>query len=147
MTGTSFGSRSTRLTLAMVPVLMAGCSGPDAPTDLPRTVAPSPTSVATSHGPATTAASQVIAELDDFTIRLSPSAFSAGPHTFVAEQVGQSPHALAIKGPGVDTATETIAAGGASQQLTVSLQPGTYELWCPVGSHRAQGMTITVNVA
>lgn len=37
--------------------------------------------------------------------------------------------------------------GGAAQELAVVLQPGTYELWCPVGDHRALGMTVTITVA
>jgi uncharacterized cupredoxin-like copper-binding protein len=39
-----------------------------------------------------------------------------------------------------------IDPGGADETLTVTLQAGTYELWCPVGSHREQGMETTITV-
>src|SRR6266545_2569452 len=74
-------------------------------------------------------------------------AVTAGAYTFVVEQQGKHPHALSIKGPGVDTtSTPTIQPGGASERLTVTLQPGRYELWCPVGNHKAQGMHTTITV-
>jgi len=60
---------------------------------------------------------------------------------------GLSPHALAIAGPGASGQTSVVQPGGAGQELTVSLQPGMYELWCPVGNHRALGMTATMTVA
>jgi uncharacterized cupredoxin-like copper-binding protein len=37
--------------------------------------------------------------------------------------------------------------GGQSASLPVDLQPGTYEIWCPVGEHKAKGMTTTITVA
>jgi uncharacterized cupredoxin-like copper-binding protein len=31
--------------------------------------------------------------------------------------------------------------------LTVDLTPGTYEVYCPIDDHRAQGMQVEVTVA
>lgn len=123
--------------------LLTGC-GDD--TEAP---APSPTATTapTATATPTAAGTTVTAALTDFEVGLSRSSFTAGPYTFIAEQRGQSPHALAIKGPGVDDlATPTIQAGGDSERLAVTLQPGTYELWCPVGNHRAQGMVVMITV-
>jgi hypothetical protein len=89
----------------------------------------------------------VTATLTEYTITLSQSSFSPGMYTFVALQKGQYPHALAIKGPGVQSQTPIIQPGGPPQQLTVTLQKGTYELWCPVDSHKSQGMTTTITVS
>ena len=87
------------------------------------------------------------AELTEFSIELSQQTFAPGPYEFVAEEQGQFPHALSIEGPDVDSAsTSVIDPGGDSQTLNVTLQPGTYELWCPVGNHRAQGMETTITV-
>jgi hypothetical protein len=62
----------------------------------------------------------------------------------VPEEVGELPHALSIEGPGVDsTSTPVIQPGGGSQTLNVTLQPGTYEIWCPVGNHRGHMETTT----
>jgi uncharacterized cupredoxin-like copper-binding protein len=60
---------------------------------------------------------------------------------------GNAGHDLWIKGPGVDNAKTTTLAGGRQGEITVTLQPGTYELWCSIDSHRARGMQQTINVA
>jgi uncharacterized cupredoxin-like copper-binding protein len=49
------------------------------------------------------------------------------------------PHAIALEGAGVDRHGAT-AQPGASSSLTVTLKPGTYVFYCPVGGHRAAGM-------
>lgn len=104
----------------------------------------------TTPPPATTASEAetgtvVTAELSEFTITLSQESLRPGTYTFVVEETGQLPHALSIRGPGVDSAsTPVIQPGGDNQRLTVTLQSGTYELWCPVGNHRQQGMELTV---
>lgn len=36
--------------------------------------------------------------------------------------------------------------GGHSGSLTVDLQPGTYQIWCPVGDHKGKGMDTTITV-
>lgn len=36
--------------------------------------------------------------------------------------------------------------GGQSGSLTVDLQPGTYQIWCPVGDHKGKGMDTTITV-
>lgn len=38
------------------------------------------------------------------------------------------------------------AKPGESGSLTVDLQAGTYQIWCPVGNHRSQGMQTTLTV-
>lgn len=111
------------------------------------TTQPVPTSSSPAGtGSRTAQANTVTAALTDFEVALSTTAFSPGAYTFNAQQKGQRPHALSIKGPGVDAATSTIQPGGGDQQLTVTLQPGSYELWCPVGDHEALGMTTTITV-
>ncbi|HEX2498493.1 MAG TPA: plastocyanin/azurin family copper-binding protein [Actinomycetes bacterium] len=42
--------------------------------------------------------------------------------------------------------TDTLSPGD-SGQLTVDLQAGTYELYCPVGGHRGLGMETEITVA
>lgn len=75
-----------------------------------------------------------------------PSSLRAGTYTFVIEQAGNHPHALAIQGAGVDEESDTIEPGGRPEEMTVTLRPGTYEVWCPVGNHRAMGMELTLTV-
>jgi plastocyanin len=63
----------------------------------------------------------------------------AGTYTFRAVNDGSSEHALEIEGGGVEGETETLAAGE-SGEVTVELAEGTYELYCPVGNHKEEGM-------
>ena len=52
-----------------------------------------------------------------------------------------------IRGEGVDKGTQPIAAGQ-SASLTVTLKPGTYEVFCPMSeqSHKLAGMVGKVTV-
>jgi plastocyanin len=62
-----------------------------------------------------------------------------GSYTFRAVNDGSADHALEIEGNGVEEETETVG-GGESADMTVELDEGTYELYCPVGNHKDQGM-------
>lgn len=121
-------------------LLLAACGGGDEQTA--GGAAPPPAPAATGAE-----GTQVTASLTDFAIQLSSSEFAPGVYTFVTRQAGSAPHALSIDGPGVDTfSTKVIAPGGSDETLAATLQAGTYELWCPVGSHREQGMETTITV-
>ena len=67
------------------------------------------------------------------------SVTEAGEVTFAVSNEGSMPHALEIEGGGVEEETDTIAPGE-SGSLTVDLEAGEYELYCPIGNHREQGM-------
>lgn len=56
------------------------------------------------------------------------------------------PHAIEVEGNGVEEETETIDPG-ARASVTVDLRPGRYTFYCPVDSHRAQGMEGTLTVS
>ena len=58
---------------------------------------------------------------------------------------GSVDHALEVEGGGVEEETDTIAPGE-SGELTVELAAGTYELYCPIGNHREQGVEGSVEV-
>ncbi len=79
--------------------------------------------------------------LDPAEVRLG----SAGTYTFRAVNDGSVDHALEVEGNGVEDETETIGAGE-STEMTVELAEGTYELYCPVGNHKGQGMVGSVVV-
>jgi uncharacterized cupredoxin-like copper-binding protein len=70
----------------------------------------------------------------------------AGKVKFQATNDGQIVHALEVEGPGDEAETEQIQPG---QSATVSAdlsKAGTYEMYCPVGNHRQQGMEGKVTV-
>jgi plastocyanin len=55
-------------------------------------------------------------------------------------------HALAITGPGVPATRTDVLSPGGTAQLTVTLQAGSYELWCPVDGHKGLGMDTHIQV-
>jgi plastocyanin len=69
----------------------------------------------------------------------------AGTYTFRLVNDGNSTHALEIEGGGAEAATAEVAPG-ASAEVTIALEPGSYELYCPVGDHRELGMEGTITV-
>jgi uncharacterized cupredoxin-like copper-binding protein len=84
--------------------------------------------------------------LTDFALNPADPTVKAGTVTFNVTNDGQAPHALEVEGPGGEVETDTLSAGG-SAKLTVDLnQPGTYEMYCPVGNHREMGMEGQVTV-
>ncbi|MFI9585943.1 copper-binding protein [Streptomyces sp. NPDC052236] len=82
----------------------------------------------------------------EYNLRLSRDFFPPGEYTFTADNVGRAPHALAISGPGVDSAETDVVPGGEQARLTVTLSEGTYRLWCPVSGHEQLGMEAHIEV-
>jgi uncharacterized cupredoxin-like copper-binding protein len=69
-----------------------------------------------------------------------------GTYTFRFVNDGGAVHALEVDGHGIEEETEEIQPGE-SAELTVDLtESGEYELYCPVGNHRDQGMEGTLVV-
>jgi plastocyanin len=62
----------------------------------------------------------------------------AGKVTIDFDNPSSVPHAVEIEGNGVEEETKTITKDKAS--VTVDLKAGTYDFYCPVGNHRAEGM-------
>jgi plastocyanin len=70
-----------------------------------------------------------------------------GKYTFAVTNAGKIPHDLAIEGGKVagPSKSPTIAAGKTAT-LTVSLEKGSYTLYCSVPGHRALGMVAKLAV-
>ena len=81
----------------------------------------------------------------EFAFDPSDIAAEPGEVTFELTNDGGAPHALEIEGNGVEESSDTID-GGDSTSLTVDLEDGTYEIYCPVGDHRDRGMVGTLTV-
>jgi plastocyanin len=114
------------LVVAAAALTLAGCGGEEEAED---------------GGTAASGAAQTV-EIHETEFALEPDTVtldSAGTYTFRAVNDGSVDHALEIEGNGVEDETETLAAGE-SGDVTVELQEGTYELYCPVGNHKDQGM-------
>jgi plastocyanin len=70
----------------------------------------------------------------------------AGKVTITMDNPSDVPHAVEIEGNGVEEEGQTVGKGGKSV-ATADLKAGTYDFYCPVGNHRAEGMEgkLTVN--
>jgi len=69
----------------------------------------------------------------------------AGRISFVMNNPSNIPHALGVRGKGVEQVGETVAGEGTSR-FEVELEPGDFELFCPVGGHELAGMTAQLTV-
>ncbi len=107
---------------------------------------PSPSNPASPTG-AAGAATTVTATETEFKIALSQSTFKPGTYTFTVVNKGKYPHNLTVAGPGVTSKASPTLQGGGSGALTVTLKAGSYELWCAVDSHKAEGMDMKITVA
>ena len=68
----------------------------------------------------------------------------AGTVTINYDNPSTTAHAVEIEGNGVEEKSDTITGGKTS--VTADLKPGKYTFYCPVDSHRAQGMEGTITV-
>jgi len=123
---------------------LASCSSGDTPETTPA-VSVTPAADATAAPAADATIVNVIEK--EFTIELSETTFAPGTYTFSLANEGNTSHNLIVTGPGVEDAASETISGGDTSEVTVTLEAGTYELWCGVGNHKAQGMTVMITVA
>ena len=131
--------------LAVTAVLaLAGCGGSDNKSSDSGSSSSSSNSSASSGGGGETlklAADKSALKFDKSTLTAK-----AGKVTLEMENPSDVPHAVAIKGNGVDVDGKTVNNGETST-ASADLKPGTYTFYCPVPGHEAAGMkgTLTVN--
>lgn len=95
--------------------------------------------------PRKTTADPVGVHLTEYTIAM-PQTLPAGPTTFALHNDGKKSHSFKIEGPGLDELLSKPVRPQESETLQVTLQPGEYKVYCPIGSHSAKGMTMTLTV-
>jgi uncharacterized cupredoxin-like copper-binding protein len=134
-------------------LLLAGCgSDSTSTTGSSTTPAPTTTSAAPTTGATTPAATsngsatEVTVTETEFKLALSQDTFKAGDYVFTYKNAGKFPHNIALNGPGVNNEVTPPVTGGNSGELKVTLQPGTYELWCAVPTHKEKGMDTNITV-
>ena len=89
----------------------------------------------------------VTAKLSEWKVQLSAATVSPGLVAFSVTNSGSIPHALEVEGPGLERQTVLLQPGSGTT-LTLTLAPGTYEVYCPVGedSHKKLGMETHLKV-
>jgi YVTN family beta-propeller protein len=120
-------------------------AAPTAPGATPQPAMPAP--AATEVLPPGTRAEDrdIGVTLNEWKVQPSRSKVPTGQLRFVAENTGDTVHALRIVGKGIDVSTDNFGAGG-SQTMSVVLPPGQYRLVCPIGGHEQLGMAATLTV-
>ena len=85
----------------------------------------------------------------EFSFTPSAMTVSGGASRWTLQNAGQFPHNVHIEGNGVsmDVKPDGPVPGGQTFTAAVNLTPGRYDVWCPVGNHREQGMVGTLTVA
>jgi uncharacterized cupredoxin-like copper-binding protein len=101
------------------------------------------TSTAAKTTTAAAAAQTVQVTETEFRIALAGYKAKGGKFTFVVKNAGKLPHDLSIKG---GPKTELIQPGGTAQ-LTTTLKPGKYHLYCSVPGHEQVGMKIDITLS
>jgi plastocyanin len=89
----------------------------------------------------------VSGKMSEWKVELSQRTVAAGAVTFTVTNTGSVPHAFEVEGQGIEQATDVIQPGS-SAKLTLTLKPGNYDVYCPVGndSHKHLGMETHLKV-
>ncbi len=89
----------------------------------------------------------VSARLSEWKVELSQPTIAAGVVTFAVTNTGSIPHAFEVEGQGIEKETDVIQPGS-SAMLKLTLKPGNYDVYCPVGgdSHKHLGMETHLRV-
>lgn len=75
-----------------------------------------------------------------------PVILTAGPTEFAMTNNGTQVHSFQIKGENVRRSLQQALAPGAAGSLLVNLEPGVYDLFCPLADHAGRGMRLRLRV-
>lgn len=146
-----YGTALAALASAAVVAACGGASAPPgarAPASQPTASQPSGSQPSGSQAPGSqVSGTRVQVRMTEYHLAPAQQRIPAGTVTFVAVNAGTMVHALAISGPGVGgERTPGLVQPGGSANLTLTLEPGVYELYCPVDGHKSLGMDTDVTV-
>jgi uncharacterized cupredoxin-like copper-binding protein len=87
-------------------------------------------------------AQAVTVTLSEWKLELGRDTVAAGPVTFKVKNSGTMNHAFYVRGEGFAKGSKEIPAGQEAP-LTLTLKPGTYEVYCPLAdlTHKMAGMS------
>lgn len=122
--------KAGRVLALMIALLLAGCGNDD------------------DSGDGSSSGTGRVIEIVETDFALDPELVTvetAGEVTFRIRNDGKTTHSLEIESDDFEEESDEIAPGD-SAELTVELDAGDYELYCPIGNHRDQGMEGTLDV-
>jgi plastocyanin len=67
-----------------------------------------------------------------------------GTYAFKVTNHGTTAHALEVEGNGVEEKTASIQPGSTTTLKVTLSKDGSYDMYCPIDGHRAQGMQGTI---
>ena len=87
-------------------------------------------------------AQAVTVTLSEWKLELGRDTVAAGPVTFKLKNAGTMNHAFYVRGEGFAKGSKEVPAGQEAP-LTLTLKPGTYEVYCPLAdlTHKMAGMS------
>jgi uncharacterized cupredoxin-like copper-binding protein len=97
-------------------------------------------------------ASPLVANEDTIDVTLTeyeiimPNVVVAGETIFEVTNAGEILHNFEIEGMGIEQEFESNLEPGETDTMVVTLEPGEYRVYCPVGNHATQGMDMTLSV-
>ena len=140
------------LVVISVPFMLAACGDDDDTSTeaaTPSTTAADTTAADTTAEESTTASGGggETVDISETEYKLDPADASvkAGSVTFNVSNDGQTVHNLEIEGNGVEEGSEDLQPGSTGE-LTVDLEPGTYEMYCSIDGHEDLGMKGEITV-
>jgi uncharacterized cupredoxin-like copper-binding protein len=132
---------------ACTAVLVTGCIGESDPPTNPTVEAEHAGASAAPDSAA--AVTTVSAVLNEWSITLSSTTVKQGTVSFEIRNEGTEDHAFEVEGAGQEWKTDAIKPGE-SATLSAVLEPGTYEVYCPLASggeaHADRGMRTSITV-
>jgi uncharacterized cupredoxin-like copper-binding protein len=131
--------------LAVGALAVAGC-GSDDNGDSNSSSSNGGSSSSKKSAPSTSGASAVKLSATEFKFDPSNPSVKKGTVSFTIKNDGQTVHALEVEGPGEESKTGEVQPGQ-SKTIKVNLsKDGKYEFYCPIDSHKQQGMKGEVTV-
>lgn len=87
----------------------------------------------------------VSVKLGDFSVEL-PKTMSPGKKVFEITNQGILDHSFEIEGKGLNRKLQSNVPPGGQRTMEVDLQPGDYEIYCPLPTHKERGMSMKLTV-
>jgi plastocyanin len=138
--------RTISILVAALALALAGCGGSSDKNAGSNTSGSSSTPSSNSGGSSSSGGGLALAAPADGSLKFDKTELTAkaGKVTIDFDNPASIPHAVAVKGDGVDQKSDEVTNSKTS--LTVDLKPGTYEFYCPVPGHEQAGMKGTLTV-